>query len=240
MARPRCTRALSSLGPGQAARGFGHGFPRTAAGPAVLPAPGFRATGRSRPFPDSAGRYISEMSLDLIRLTRRRESLSAENSLNRSRPESVHRVYRSLGAALIEKERRLSHKNVIRAGPGRSKACRHPYLPPGSPGTGRLVSRFPVAGTFCGDVTPSDSGSLVQGKRAGGFAGRRRRLRRPGGLGHRHSRQGQARDARRAGSSPSCARSGQVFAAVGVGTDCPTSQRLGLGGPGARPAAAQK
>jgi hypothetical protein len=26
---------------------------------------GFRATGRSRPFPNSAGRYISEMSLDL-------------------------------------------------------------------------------------------------------------------------------------------------------------------------------
>lgn len=63
---PRCSRVLSSLGPGQrAARGFGYGFPRIAAGPAVLPAPGFRATGRSRPFPDSAGRCISEMSLDL-------------------------------------------------------------------------------------------------------------------------------------------------------------------------------
>ena len=61
-ARGYCHR----LGPGQrAARGFGYGFPRTAAGPAVLPAPGFRATGRSRSFPDSAGRYNSEMSPDL-------------------------------------------------------------------------------------------------------------------------------------------------------------------------------
>ena len=68
----------------------------------------------------------------------------------------------------MEKERRLSHKNVIRAGPGRSKACRHRYLPPGGPGTGRLVSRFPVAGTFCGYVMLSDSGSLVQGKRPAG------------------------------------------------------------------------
>ena len=97
--RSRCSRALSSLGPGQrAARGFGYGFPRTAAGPAVLPAPGFRATGRSRPFPDSAGRYISEMSLDLG-LPGAANPFQQEISLNRSRPGSVHQVYRSLSAA---------------------------------------------------------------------------------------------------------------------------------------------
>lgn len=165
---------------------------------------------------------------------------SAENSLNRSRPESVHRVYRSLsavrdgeGATVESQERDPGRPWQVQSVPpslSPTRQCRHRTA--GQPVSGgrnvlrlrhALRQRIPGAGDEGRRVRrTSEKTSPARRPRTSAFS------------------PGQARDARRAGSSPSCARSGRVFAAVGVGTDCPTSQRLGPGGPGAGPGSRPK